>query len=118
MLLTYFKKNVIVTLLIVKEVAYEPRNYSQLREIPWKQGIFSTNNSYLYESVRTSTRYMIQRIIMLRWNEQGEDVNEKLHVLSTYLGHVKPADTFWYLSATPELLKVSCSKYEEQGSVK
>ena len=51
---------------------------------------------------------------ILRWNEQGEDVNEKLHVLSTYLGHVKPADTFWYLSETPELLKVSCSKYEEQ----
>jgi len=23
-------------------------------------------------------------------------------------------DTFWYLSATPELLTVSCSKYEEQ----
>ena len=47
-------------------------------------------------------------------NEQGEDVNEKLYVLSTYLGHVKPADTFWYLSATPELLKALCSKYEEQ----
>ena len=28
--------------------------------------------------------------------------------------HVKPADTFWYLSATPELLKALCSKYEEQ----
>ena len=51
---------------------------------------------------------------ILRWNEQRIDVNEKLHILSTYLGHVKPADTFWYLSATPELLKVSCSKYEEQ----
>ena len=51
---------------------------------------------------------------ILRWNEQGEDVNEKLYVLSTYLGHVKPADTFWYLSATPELLKALCSKYEEQ----
>lgn len=38
---------------------------------------------------------------ILKWNEQGEDVNEKLYVLSTYLGHVKPADTFWYLSATP-----------------
>lgn len=51
---------------------------------------------------------------ILRWKEQGEDVNEKLYVLSTYLGHVKPADTFWYLSATPELLKALCSKYEEQ----
>ena len=37
-----------------------------------------------------------------------------LHILSTYLGHVKPTDTFWYLSATPELLKISSSKYEEQ----
>lgn len=33
-LLTYFNKNVIVTLLKVKEVAYEPRNYLQLQEIP------------------------------------------------------------------------------------
>ena len=33
-LLTYFNKSVIVTLLIIKEVAYEPRTHSQLREIP------------------------------------------------------------------------------------
>lgn len=36
----------------------------------------------------------------------------KLHVLSTYMGHVKPADTYWYLSATPEMLGLSCLKYE------
>lgn len=47
-----------------------------------------------------------------RWNEQGLDINAKLHVLSTYMGHVRPEDTFWYLSATPELLELSCSKYE------
>lgn len=49
-----------------------------------------------------------------RWNEQGIDVNAKLHVLSTYMGHVKPEDTFWYLSATPELLEFSCAKYEAE----
>ena len=27
---------------------------------------------------------------ILRWNAQGENVNEKLYVLSTYLGHVPP----------------------------
>ncbi len=47
-----------------------------------------------------------------RWSEQGIDVNTKLHVLSTYMGHVKPADTYWYLSATPEMLGLSCLKYE------
>lgn len=47
-----------------------------------------------------------------RWSRQGIDINAKLHVLSTYIGHVKPEDTFWYLSATPELLELSCTKYE------
>ncbi len=51
---------------------------------------------------------------ILKWNRHGEDVNAKLYVLSTYLGHVRPEDTFWYLSATPELLKISCSKYESE----
>jgi site-specific recombinase XerD len=48
-----------------------------------------------------------------RWLENDENVNQKLHLLSTYMGHVKPKDTFWYLSATPDLLSISCSKYEE-----
>ena len=47
-----------------------------------------------------------------RWLETGEDVNQKLYLLSTYMGHVKPEDTYWYLSATPELLAISCNKYE------
>jgi integrase len=47
-----------------------------------------------------------------RWLEAGEDVNQKLHLLSTYMGHVKPADTYWYLSATPKLLAISCKRYE------
>ena len=47
-----------------------------------------------------------------RWLENGEDVNQKLHLLSTFMGHTKPADTYWYLSATPELLALSSSLYE------
>jgi len=29
------------------------------------------------------------------------------------MGHVKPADTYWYISATPEMLNLSCTKYEK-----
>ncbi|XID91541.1 tyrosine-type recombinase/integrase [Paenibacillaceae bacterium WGS1546] len=47
-----------------------------------------------------------------RWHEAGEDVNRKLYLLSTYMGHVKPADTYWYLSATPELLEIAARKFE------
>ena len=46
------------------------------------------------------------------WLEAGDDVNQKLYLLSTYMGHVKPADTYWYLSATPALLAISCNLYE------
>jgi len=47
-----------------------------------------------------------------RWLESGIDVNQNLYLLSTYLGHAKPEDTYWYLSATPELLSISCKRYE------
>jgi hypothetical protein len=28
------------------------------------------------------------------------------------MGHVKPEDTYWYLSATPEILKIAARKFE------
>jgi hypothetical protein len=33
-------------------------------------------------------------------------------VLSTYLGHVDPARTYWYLSAAPELMKAASDRLE------
>lgn len=47
-----------------------------------------------------------------RWYEQGEDINSKLFLLSTYMGHAHPEDTYWYLSATPELMCLASEKYE------
>ena len=37
----------------------------------------------------------------------GVDVQPRLSVLSTYLGHVNPSSTYWYLSAAPELLQLA-----------
>jgi integrase len=37
----------------------------------------------------------------------GADVQARLSVLSTYLGHVNPSNTYWYLSAAPELLALA-----------
>ena len=39
--------------------------------------------------------------------EQGRDPEVQLTRLSTYLGHVDPKATYWYLSAAPELLHVA-----------
>lgn len=41
---------------------------------------------------------------LLRWYREGADVAGLLPRLSTYLGHTNPANTYWYLTAIPELL--------------
>lgn len=42
----------------------------------------------------------------------GHDGQATLALLSTYLGHVDPASTYWYLSAAPELLAVAGQRLE------
>jgi len=37
----------------------------------------------------------------------GQDGQARLTLLSTWLGHVAPANTYWYLSASPELMAVA-----------
>jgi integrase len=42
----------------------------------------------------------------------GQDGQARLALLSTYLGHVDPAATYWYLSAAPELLAMAGQRLE------
>lgn len=50
--------------------------------------------------------------ILLGWYRAGLDVEARMHTLSTYLGHVCPANTYWYLSAAPELLALAGERLE------
>jgi len=43
---------------------------------------------------------------------RGEDVQQRLALLCTYLGHVDPAATYWYLSASPELMALAGERLE------
>lgn len=45
-------------------------------------------------------RFAVQTLV--HWYQAGGDVDRHLPELSTYLGHVKVRDTYWYLSAPPE----------------
>lgn len=49
---------------------------------------------------------------LLRWYRSGEDVEGLLPTLTTYLGHSKVRDTYWYLSACPELMGEAASRLE------
>ena len=52
---------------------------------------------------------------LIRWYREGSDVEQLLPVLSTYLGHEKVSDTYWYLTAIPELLQLAMARVECQG---
>ncbi|MHB8437330.1 MAG: tyrosine-type recombinase/integrase [Acidimicrobiales bacterium] len=47
---------------------------------------------------------------LLAWYRADEDVGAHLPALSAYLGHVEPKDTYWYLSAVPELLSLASDR--------
>jgi len=54
---------------------------------------------------------------LLDWFEAGENVDRRMPLLSTYLGHVNPASTYWYLEAVPELLELISQRLERLGEV-
>lgn len=47
---------------------------------------------------------------MIDWHRSGVSIDDRIAVLSTYLGHVSPADTYWYLSASPELMALAADR--------
>jgi integrase len=47
-----------------------------------------------------------------RWYEAGLDVEPRLPSLSTYLGHVGPSATYWYLTATSDLMAPAGKRLE------
>lgn len=51
---------------------------------------------------------------VVRWYRQGQDVEQRLPVLSAFLGHVEVRDTYWYLSACPELLGAAKERLERR----
>jgi integrase/recombinase XerD len=51
---------------------------------------------------------------LLHWYQSGVDVEQRLPVLSTYLGHAHVTDTYWYLSAIPELLALTKDRLEKR----
>lgn len=59
-------------------------------------------------------RHLFASTTLEEWYRTGVDVPAKLPILSTYLGHVDPASTYWYLSDTPELLGLAVGRLEGQ----
>lgn len=52
---------------------------------------------------------------LLRWYREDRDVEQRLPRLATYLGHVQVSDTYWYLTATPELLQLAARRLDNNA---
>ena len=46
------------------------------------------------------------------WYQKGLDPDREMIKLSTYLGHTKPKNTYWYIEAVPELLGAALERAE------
>jgi integrase/recombinase XerD len=57
-------------------------------------------------------RFAVQTL--LHWYRNGEDPGRRLPILSTYLGHAHVTDTYWYLTATPELMGAAGKRLEKR----
>jgi integrase/recombinase XerD len=57
-------------------------------------------------------RFAVQTLV--RWYRKGEDVERRLPILSTFLGHAHVTDTYWYLTSTPDLLGAAGKRMEKR----
>ena len=54
--------------------------------------------------------FVVRRIVL--WQAQGVDVDQAMLSLSTYVGHAMVTNTYWYLSAVPELMALAAGRFE------
>lgn len=54
---------------------------------------------------------------LLNWYREGIDIDKALPSLSTYLGHTCVRDTYWYLSACPELMQEAARRLGQRWEV-
>jgi len=50
---------------------------------------------------------------IINWYREGVDVEKHIPLLSTYLGHSNPSNTYWYLTSVPELISLAAARLEK-----
>jgi integrase/recombinase XerD len=90
-------------------VSYNAANHTFImlrRQLGWT----ATGRTRLPHVHDLRHRMVVRRI--QTWHVQGIDVDRKIAVLATYLGHVEVREVYWYLSAVPELMSIVTERFE------
>jgi integrase len=59
--------------------------------------------------------FICRRVLL--WYDGGADIDNAMAALSTYVGHVKISDTYWYLTGVPDLMAVAGRRFEDFAAV-
>jgi integrase len=57
--------------------------------------------------------FVVRRVTL--WHEHGQDVDQSMLALATYVGHANVTNTYWYLTGVPELMAVAAAKFESSS---
>lgn len=84
------------------------------RQLGWKP-----RGDYAYHRLHDLRHTFIVRST-LRFYEQGIDVDQSVLALSTYVGHAKVSDTYWYFTGIPELMAIAAERFQKytQGAAR
>lgn len=82
----------------------------QFAKLARSQGIAPASEQGLGPCL-TSFRHTFAVRRLREWHKAGLDVQSLLPALAVYLGHVGPESTYWYLSATPDLLRAAGARF-------
>lgn len=81
--------------------------FQRLRgELGW-----TARGAYAQARIHDLRHTFICRRVQL-WHEHGADIGNAMAALSTYVGHAKLSDTYWYLTGVPDLMAIVGERFE------
>ncbi len=57
--------------------------------------------------------FVVNRILI--WHAHHVDIDQAMLALSTYVGHARVTNTYWYLTGVPELMALAAKQFESQS---
>ena len=67
--------------------------------------------------IRSAIFHQFAVACLVQWYREGIHPDSRIAHLATYLGHVEVRDTYWYLSAVPELSAMASERFARFAEV-
>jgi integrase/recombinase XerD len=96
---------------VCRSLIYNPLRHT-FRQLLKQVGIVSSAHQRRPTLHSFRHTFAVKRLTL--WQREGVDIRQQLPRLSVYLGHYGPESTYWYLSATPELLQDASTLFDPE----